>query len=72
MCRRITAHGVALFFHGDAICQGALRSPIVFHATRAIAVESFSHRVAMDPEGDVELPDSNQFLVTNWVPLLES
>jgi len=44
----------------------------VFNATGAIAVESFSHRVAMDPEGDVELPDSNQFLVANWVPLLES
>jgi hypothetical protein len=36
-------------------------------------VENFSHSVALDPDGDVEeLSDSNQFLVANWVPLLES
>jgi hypothetical protein len=35
-------------------------------------VENFSLSVTMDPEGDAELPHSNQFLVANWVPLLES
>ena len=54
------------------MCQEAIRSPIGFNAAGAIAVENFSHSMAMDPEGDVELPDSNQFLVANWVPLLES
>jgi hypothetical protein len=49
---------------------GAARD--VFSEAGAISVEGFSHSVAMDPDGDVELSDSHQFLVENWVPLLES
>lgn len=49
-----------------------MRSRIVFNAAGAMAVKNLSHSVAKDPAGDVELPDSNQFLVANWVPPLES
>jgi hypothetical protein len=49
--RQPRCSGIALLFHGDVICQEAMRSPMVFNAAGAIAVENSSHRVSMDPKG---------------------